>query len=263
MSWGSFLRAFSILTAGVLIAVLGGVIALALDDEPAQPAAAPQAVTTAVAPAEPKPSDDYSPAQVFDEVAPSVVSVETPEGSGTGFFIDAAGHLVTNAHVVGENERVRVTFPNGMRSSGALLGLDAQNDLALLKVDPRNRPIVPVALGDSALLRVGQQVAAIGNPFGFERTLTTGVISALGREGPPRVAGGPLQRDLIQTDTAINPGNSGGPLINAAGEVVGVTSAAFSPIQGSVGVNFAISASTVARFVESLLGPDDGIEPAT
>ena len=123
---------------------------------------------------------------------------------------------------------------------------------AVVKIDPSGLRIVPVHLGDSDALVVGDRVAAIGNPFGLERTLTTGVVSALDRELPSLQVGLARQQGAIQTDAAINPDNSGGPLVNMVGEVVGVTSAAFSPIAGSVGLNFAIPVNTVARLLPDL-----------
>ncbi len=143
-----------------------------------------------------------------------------------------------------------------------MVGASPDNDLAVVKIDPSGLRIVPVRLGDSDALVVGEAVAAIGNPFGLERTLTTGIVSALDRELPPLEPGLAPQRGAIQTDTSVNPGNSGGPLINMAGEVVGVTSAAIGPIAGSVGLNFAIPVNTVARLLPELIGSAVATTPA-
>ncbi len=199
------------------------------------------------------PVDAAYPMRIFEQVALSVVLVQTPTGGGSGFFVDTQGHLVTNYHVVQGNIEVLIVLGDGSRVRGEVLGASPDNDLAVVKIDPSGLRIVPVHLGDSDALVVGDRVAAIGNPFGLERTLTTGVVSALDRELPPLQVGLAPQQGAIQTDAAINPGNSGGPLINMAGEVVGVTSVAFSPVAGSVGVNFAIPANTVARLLPDLI----------
>ena len=246
--------------------VAGAFIALAVDGGDTtiiqqQPAAAVDAVgaaTQAPAPESPPmiriagPADAAYPMRIFEQVALAVVLVQTPTGGGSGFFVDTQGHLITNYHVVQGNTEVLIVLGDGSRVRGEVLGASPDNDLAVVKIDPRGLRIVPVHLGDSDALVVGDRVAAIGNPFGLQRTLTTGVVSALDRELPPLEEGLARQQGIIQTDTAINPGNSGGPLINMAGEVVGVTSAAIGPIAGSVGVNFAIPVNTVARLLPEL-----------
>ncbi len=245
----------------------GAFIALAVDDGDTtiiqqQPAAAvdTEGAATQAPILEPPPMimisgpvDAAYPMRIFEQVALSVVLVQTPTGGGSGFFVDAQGHLVTNYHVVQGNIEVVIVLGDGSRVRGEVLGASPDNDLAVVKIDPSGLRILPVQLGDSDALIVGDRVAAIGNPFGLERTLTTGVVSALDRELPPLQEGLAPQQGAIQTDAAINPGNSGGPLINMAGEVVGVTSVAFSPIAGSVGVNFAIPAKTVARLLPDLI----------
>ena len=200
------------------------------------------------------PDDDAYPTRVFQQVGSSVVLVLTRTGGGSGFFVDAQGHLVTNYHVVQDNDEVMIDLGNGNRVPGEVVGASPDNDLAVVKIDPSGLRIVPVRFGDSDALVVGERVAAIGNPFGLERTLTTGIVSALDRELPPLEPGLAAQRGAIQTDAAVNPGNSGGPLLNVAGEVVGVTSAAIGPIAGSVGLNFAIPVNTVARLLPELIG---------
>ncbi|HJR41645.1 MAG TPA: trypsin-like peptidase domain-containing protein [Gemmatimonadaceae bacterium] len=212
-------------------------------------------------------------------VAPSVVSVQTqtvargstdpfdqffgvrPEarlmpGIGSGFITRADGIIVTNAHVVAGAQTVSVAMRDGTSFPARVIGADQINDLAVLKIEAGNLPVAP--LGRSDDLVIGEWAIAIGNPYGFllgnpEPTVTTGVISATGRNLVARSEGGGVYVDMIQTDAAINPGNSGGPLINAAGEVVGVNSSIYSPSGGSVGLGFAIPINRVRRVTEDLL----------
>jgi len=202
---------------------------------------------------------------VYERVSPSVVSITTQvmrqdfffnvvpeEGSGSGFVLDTAGHILTNFHVVDGAERIEVTFGESQSAPATVIGLDARNDVAVLKVEMAAEDLQPVALGDSSNLHVGQWAIAIGNPFGqFGRTLTTGVISALGRtlQGP----GGRTITDVIQTDAAINKGNSGGPLLDSSGRVIGINSAIFSPTGTNVGVGFAVPVDTLKRILPDLL----------
>ena len=152
---------------------------------------------------------------------------------GSGFVINSAGFIVTNNHVVDGATEIKVTLADGRELPGRLLGRDPKTDIALLKVEATGLPVIP--LGDSARLQVGEPVMAIGNPFGLEQTVTTGIVSATGRV----IGEGPYD-DFIQTDASINPGNSGGPLINAQGQAVGINAAIFSRSGGSVGIGFAI-----------------------
>ncbi len=152
---------------------------------------------------------------------------------GSGFVINPDGYIVTNNHVVDGAREIRTTLSDGREFTAKVLGRDARTDLALLKIEARGLPVVP--LGDSARLQVGEAVMAIGNPFGLEQTVTTGIVSATGRV----IGEGPYD-DFIQTDAAINPGNSGGPLINAQGQAVGINAAIFTQTGGSVGIGFAI-----------------------
>lgn len=195
----------------------------------------------------------FNPVAIFNEVGPSVVTIESKQGWGSGFFIDNAGHIITNYHVVFETNEIAVVLDNMTRLEATVLGFDLDNDLAVIRVDLGENEISPVKFGDSGLLMVGEPVAAIGNPFGLERTLTTGIISGVGRLREPVHFGGRPQRGLIQTDAAINPGNSGGPLINAIGEVVGVNASVESPGRWSVGLGFAIPSNTVVRFLPQLI----------
>jgi S1-C subfamily serine protease len=204
---------------------------------------------------------DFDPSQIFLDVGPSVVSISTGFGGGTGFFVDDLGHIVTNYHVVQGADNVTVFNDDGGSAPAELLGFDRANDLAVLLVDPNVIPAVPVTLADSDLAIVGEPVAAIGDPFGLQTSLTVGVVSAIERTRPGLDVGGRPQRGLIQTDTAINPGNSGGVLLNADGHVIGVTASVESPVRGSVGVGFAIASNTVTRFLPDMLAGREVLHP--
>lgn len=173
------------------------------------------------------------------------------EGAGSGFLIDAAGHILTNDHVIAGAASIEVVLGDRSRYRARVVGGDQRNDLALLQIDLGDHPVTPLELGDSDRLQVGQRVLAIGNPFGFQSTLTTGVVSALGRT----VQTGPntfIER-AIQTDAPINRGNSGGPLLNTQGQVVGINAAIFSPTGTTAGIGFAIPINTARRVVNDLL----------
>lgn len=173
------------------------------------------------------------------------------EGSGSGFVLDQQGNIVTNDHVIEGAQEIEVLLADGTAYPAQLVGADPYNDLAVVRIDAPTALLVPVEIGSAATLRVGQQVIAIGNPFGLDWTLTTGVVSALGRTIDTEE--GLALGEVIQTDAAINPGNSGGPLLDSAGRVVGVNSAISSPSGGSVGIGFAIPAETVLRVVPELI----------
>jgi serine protease Do len=166
-------------------------------------------------------------------------------GVGSGFVINADGYVVTNNHVVADASDIRVKLADGREVPGKVVGGDAKTDLALLKVEATGLPVIP--LGDSSRLEVGEPVMAVGNPFGLEQTVTTGIVSATGRA----IGAGPYD-DFIQTDASINPGNSGGPLVNARGEVVGVNTAIASGSGGSVGIGFAIPTNLAKPIVAQL-----------
>src|SRR6185295_6870100 len=201
-------------------------------------------------PTDETPLDAYSRAvaAVVDRIGPAVVRVEGSDqgrrqrGVGSGVVIAGDGLVLTNSHVVGGAARVRLSFADGTAREARVLGDDPDTDLALLRCDlPAGIP--SARLGDSRALRRGQLVVAIGNPLGFESTVTAGVVSALGRSLRART--GRLIDDVIQTDAALNPGNSGGPLVSSRGEVIGVNTAI---IQGAQGICFAVAANT-ANFV--------------
>ncbi len=198
---------------------------------------------------------------LYERVSPSVVNITARvisydiffgampnEGTGSGFVIDEAGHIVTNWHVVEGAESVEVTFSDETTVPAQILGADPPNDLAVLKVDVLPAELHPVEWGSSADLRVGQRAIAIGNPFGLERTLTTGVVSALGR--PLQLDNDQFIFDVIQTDAAINPGNSGGPLLDSRGRVIGVNTAIRDDAQG---IGFTIPVDTVRRVLPDLI----------
>ena len=209
----------------------------------------------------PKVAAVFEPAALFAMIDPSVVVITTPNGDGSGFFIDVEGHVVTNYHVVEGSTSVTVLDADGDSAEGTVLGFDIANDLAVVKVDPSEIDVRPVILGNSDLLRVGDRVAAIGTPFGLQNTVTTGIVSAVERTRPGVQIGGRPQRGMIQTDAPINPGNSGGVLINGAGEVIGVTSSVESPIRGSVGVGFAIPSDIVQRFLPQMVAGEEIVHP--
>ncbi|MCZ6452167.1 MAG: trypsin-like peptidase domain-containing protein, partial [Deltaproteobacteria bacterium] len=203
---------------------------------------------------------------LFRKASPSVVNITTltvrrdvftlnlleiPEGTGSGFVWDNAGHIVTNYHVIQNADVAQVTLADQSTLKARRIGVAPDKDLAVLQIDVAKSRLRPIPIGSSNNLRVGQKVYAIGNPFGLDQTLTTGVISALGRE-IESVTRRPI-RGVIQTDAAINPGNSGGPLLDSAGRLIGVNTQIFSPSGASVGIGFAIPVDTVNRVVPQLI----------
>ncbi len=208
--------------------------------------------------------DEKNNVTVYDKVADGVVNVTSTavqmdfffnafptQGSGSGSIIDAKGHILTNHHVVANAQKLEVTLADESKWPAKLIGSDPDSDLAVIKIDAPKEKLKVIPMGDSKNLKIGQKVLAIGNPFGLERTLTTGIISSLGRT--IRSDSGTLMEDIIQTDAAINPGNSGGPLLNSEGEIIGINSAIVSPSGGSVGIGFAIPVNTAKRVVPELL----------
>lgn len=173
------------------------------------------------------------------------------EGAGSGFVIDPRGYILTNFHVVQEAQSIEVVLGDQTRYAAKYLGSDPRNDVALIKIEPKGKPLVALPLGDSSSLQVGQKVLAIGNPFGFQSTLTTGVVSALGRT--VQTSQTTYIDEAIQTDAAINRGNSGGPLINSHGEVIGINSAIYTPSGTTAGIGFAIPVNTAKRIAHDLM----------
>jgi 2-alkenal reductase len=210
-------------------------------------------------------TDEQGTIALFERVSPSVVHVYAQPGgrvllnpeenqgvqSGTGFIWDAAGHVVTNHHVVQGAQNIQVRLNNSDVVSAEIIGMAPNHDLAVLRLGRLRQPPPPVSIGASKGLKVGQQVFAIGNPFGLDQTLTTGIISALQRRLP--MGDGRELADVIQTDAAINPGNSGGPLLDSAGRIIGVNTAIYSPSGASAGIGFAIPVDSVNRIVPQLI----------
>jgi S1-C subfamily serine protease len=173
------------------------------------------------------------------------------EGAGSGFVIDPRGYILTNFHVVQEAQSIEVVLGDRTRYPAKFIGADQRNDVAMIKIDPKGKTLVALPLGDSSKLQVGQKVLAIGNPFGFQSTLTTGVVSALGRT--VQTSQSTFIDEAIQTDAAINRGNSGGPLINSHGEVIGINSAIYTPSGTTAGIGFAIPVNTAKRIAHDLM----------
>jgi S1-C subfamily serine protease len=236
-----------------------------------------------VAAAEPRPvtplpanlgADETATIQVFKEMSGSVVHItsissrpdmfsmdvtQIPQGSGTGFIWDTAGHVVTNFHVVQGGDRAQVTLQGGDSYAARIVGSHPDKDLAVLRIDAPPSKLRPIIVGSSNDLQVGQKVLAIGNPFGLDQTLTTGVISGLGRE-IQSVSGRPIT-DVVQTDAAINPGNSGGPLLDATGRLIGVNTAIYSPSGAYAGIGFAVPVDTVNQFIPQIIAHGKVMRP--
>jgi putative serine protease PepD len=172
-------------------------------------------------------------------------------GTGSGIIVDDRGYILTNNHVVENADSLEVTLADKSKVPAKLVGRDPNNDLAVIRVGVPREKLTPLKLGDSDQLQVGQMAIAIGNPFGLDRTVTRGVVSALGRS--LKAETGRQIRNVIQTDAAINPGNSGGPLLNSRGEVIGINTAIFSPSGGSIGIGFAIPVNTAKRLLPVLI----------
>lgn len=210
--------------------------------------------------------DEQVNVRIYRQAAPSVANIITRtvqydfflnpvpvEGAGSGFVIDKAGHILTDYHVIAGASSIEVVLGNRTRFPARLVGGDERNDIALLEIKPGEHKLKPLVLGDAKKLQVGQKVLAIGNPFGFQSTLVTGVVSALGRT--VRTGPNTFIEDAIQTDAPINRGNSGGPMLDTQGRVVGINTAIYSPsgTSGITGIGFAIPINTARRVVNDLL----------
>ncbi len=233
--------------------------------------AAPRAVT----PRGPLAADELANIELFKRASPSVVHItslgvqrdmfsmnvqQVPRGTGTGFVWDAAGHIVTNFHVIQGANGARVTLSDQSTFDARLVGAFPDRDLAVLRIEAPAAKLPPLALGTSRDLLVGQRVYAIGNPFGLDQTLTIGIVSALGRE--IESFNNRTIRGVIQTDAAINPGNSGGPLLDSAGRLIGVNTQIASPSGASAGIGFAIPVDEVNRIVPRLIKDGRFVRPA-
>ncbi len=202
--------------------------------------------------------------RIYREASPAVANIVTRtveydffynpvpvEGAGSGFLIDKDGHILTNYHVVQGAQTIEVTLGDQSRYTAKFIGDDPRNDIALIQIDPKGHNFTPLTLGDSRNLVVGQRALAIGNPFGFSSTLTTGIVSALGRT--VQTSDTTFIDEAIQTDAAINRGNSGGPLLDSHGQVIGINSAIYAPSSTTAGIAFAIPINTARRVAEDLI----------
>ena len=212
-------------------------------------------------------SDEQVNIRIYKQASPAVANIITRmveydfffnavpvEGAGSGFVIDPKGYILTNYHVVQEAEKIEVLLGDQhaqAKYAAKFIGADQRNDVALIKIDPKGAQLTALALGDSSTLEVGQKVLAIGNPFGFQSTLTTGVVSALGRT--VQTGQNTFIEDAIQTDASINRGNSGGPLLDTRGQVIGINTAIYSPSGTAAGVGFAIPINLAKRIAHDLI----------
>lgn len=218
--------------------------------------------------------DERNTIDVFQRSSPSVVFVinkalrsdifsmdvmEVQQGSGSGFIWNAGGYIVTNYHVVQNGDAFSVTLNDNTTYDAELIGAEPSKDIAVVKINAPEAKLAPVAIGGSENLRVGQKVIAIGNPFGLDQTLTTGVVSALGRQ--IKSSNNRTIEGVIQTDAAINPGNSGGPLLNSRGELIGINTAIYSTSGSSAGIGFAVPVNIVKRVVPQLIKYGKVIRP--
>ena len=253
---------FSGLLGGLVVAVAGAILlatgVIDTSDDPAPRPTIAQQIPDAPAGSSDKESSGTgkSVSQIYDQDGPGVAFIQADgasgEATGSGFVLDKQGYILTNAHVVDGARSTQVSFEDsGDLIDAKIVGADPSTDLALLKVDPKETKLAPLKLGDSDKTRVGDPVVAIGNPFGYSRTVTTGIVSAKQRriEAP----NGFQIDDVIQTDAAINPGNSGGPLLDAYGRVLGINSQiATGGSRGSVGIGFAVPVNTAKTVIPEL-----------
>lgn len=210
--------------------------------------------------------------RVYKKVSPGVVNITSTvveydfflspvaqQGTGSGSVLDLDGNILTNFHVIESAQNLEVALPDQTKYRAKVVGYDRQNDLAVIKIDAPKERLHPVPLGDSSSLQVGQKVLAIGNPFRLQNTLTVGIISSLGRR--IQTENGDLVDNVIQTDAAINPGNSGGPLLNTAGEMIGINTSIFTTSGGNIGIGFAVPADTIRRVVHDLISEGRVLRP--
>src|SRR5258708_4244018 len=232
--------------------------------QPTDVEAVPRNGSTAVAQRGPLTDDESINVRIYRQASPAVANILTKateydffmdpvpvEGAGSGFVIDARGYILTNYHVVEGAQSIEVVLGDQTHFPAKFIGADQRNDVALVKIDPKGKHLVALSLGDSGSLQVGKKVLAIGNPFGFQSTLTTGVVSALGRT--VQTSQTTFIDEAIQTDAAINRGNSGGPLINSHGEVIGINSAIYTPSGTTAGIGFAIPINTARGIANDLI----------
>jgi S1-C subfamily serine protease len=209
---------------------------------------------------------------IYQKTSPAVVNISSTvlaidvfsnvipeEGMGSGIILTPDGYILTNAHVVADAQQLEVMLLNGKTYKAKLIGGDVSKDVALIKINPGTQKLPTIEMGDSSQLQVGQMVYAIGNPFGLNSTLTTGIISSLGRT--LKAQNGRLMENIIQTDAAINPGNSGGALLNSSGQLIGINTAIFSPSGSNAGIGFAVPVNTARRIAEDLIAYGHVIRP--
>lgn len=211
-------------------------------------------------------SEEEQTIKIFEEVSPSVVFIKNaalqwnwfttdiyqiPQGAGSGFVWDEKGHIITNFHVIYMADKIDVVFSDQESFPAKVVGISPDHDLAVLKIDAPKEVLKPIVTGQSENLKVGQKVLSIGNPFGLDHSLTTGVVSALGRSIESMT--GRKIYDVIQTDAAINPGNSGGPLLNSSGELIGISTAIYSSSGSYAGVGFATPVDIIKRVIPQLI----------
>jgi S1-C subfamily serine protease len=273
-----FARAL-LLTLLVALAFYAGLLWRAAPAREISPGAAPAASTlpTPVARTTALDTDEQATIELFRRASPAVVYITTvemrrdfftmndyavPRGAGSGFVWDNRGHIVTNFHVVQDAQGAQVTLGDQSTWNAELVGTAPEKDLAVLRIEARGEALQSLPVGTSADLQVGQKVYAIGNPFGLDHTLTTGVISAVGREIDSLDQDRTRIEDVIQTDAAINPGNSGGPLLDSAGRLIGVNTQIYSPSGASAGIGFAIPVDTVSWAVPQLIASGRIMRPA-
>ena len=257
--------ATAMLAAGLVVGSLGGGIlgAQLVDRQAATPAqsrsAISSAATAATAAATGSGSTSLSMSAIYQQAAPGVVTISTEvsgfrgivgQATGSGVVVDKQGDILTNAHVVLGAQQITITFSDGQTATGQVAGVDNSRDLAVVKVSVSQDQLHPVTLGDSSTVQIGDEALAIGSPFGLSGTLTAGIISGLNRTSTAQNGRG--LSGLIQTDAAINPGNSGGALLNGQGAVIGINESIQSPVEGNVGVGFAVPINAAKQLLPSL-----------
>ncbi len=256
----------------IVILIVVGILWLIIRSEKAglDPKAIPRAVTARGDLA----GDEKNTIEIFESTSPSVVYItsvelrrslfslnihEIPRGTGSGFVWDDEGRIVTNYHVIEDATRIEVTLSDNSTWKATLVGVAPDKDLAVIRISAPSEGLKPIPVGDSRNLQVGQKVFAIGNPFGLDQTITSGIVSALGRE--IQSATGRTIQGVIQTDAAINPGNSGGPLLDSAGRLIGVNTAIYSPVGVYAGIGFAVPVEEVNRVVPEIIRHGRVIRP--
>ncbi len=243
----------------VIVAVIFAVILITPTTMRSEIIVSDKPIPSAIGETTPTYSKNLSLIEIFEKSEPGVVRVNVQRtdqsngtsGVGSGFVFDKKGHIITNSHVVKDVKKVVVTFLDGRSYNAEIIGFDEFTDIGVVKVNADLSLLHPLALGDSSNLKVGEPIAAIGNPFGLSGSMTSGIVSQLGRLLPS--GAGYSIPDVIQTDAAINPGNSGGPLLNMRGEIVGINTAIQSTTGEFTGVGFAVPSQTIAKIVPSLI----------